>query len=191
MAEYSLCRKSNFWLPWTSQFLNYFTLSLKFAFQKDSRDKVQEWPERIFSSQRYRQVFPRMALFLLCLVFTSFKRWTEVWRVVKGFLEPPFWFWKGYVCKPRTLLFSFPKRIVWLPQQGLTHLFIHVGKLRLSSCSLREKASLEGPEATTSLPQKRGKCNRKDREDWGICPVIRWPSPQKRVERIDPHPFGQ
>ena len=28
-------------------------------------------PERTFASQRYRQVFPRMTLFPLCLIFTS------------------------------------------------------------------------------------------------------------------------
>ena len=53
-----------------------------------------------------------------------------------------------------------------------------------------EKASPEGLGETLRLPQERGKNNRKDREDWGIHPVIHWPGPQKGVKRRDPHPFG-
>ena len=46
-----------------------------------------------------------------------------------------------------------PKRTGWPPQQGLTHLSTHVEKRHSSSSSLREKASVGGPEATLRLLQ--------------------------------------
>ena len=78
-------------------------------FKNTAEIRIQGRPERISASQRYRQVLPRMTLFLLCLVFTSFITWTgKVLGVVKGLLEPPFWSCKDYICKPRIVLFSPP-----------------------------------------------------------------------------------
>ena len=112
---------------------------------------------------------------------------------MKRFLEPPFWSCKDYIYKPRTVLFSppFPKELCGLPNKDW-----HIYPSMLESFTSpplwkrREKASLEGPGATPRLPQERGICDRKDREDWEIHPVIHWAGPQKGVKRRDPHLFG-
>ena len=79
---------------------------------------------------------------------------------------------KGYICKPRTVLFfpPFPKELVTSPTRIDTS--IHpCWKSHPSSCSLKEKASQECPEAIPRLPQihldqgEGGKGNRKSRED--------------------------
>ena len=63
----------------------------------------------------HRQVLSRMTLFPLCLIFTSFRKWTgKILSVMKGFLEPPFWFREDYIYKPKTVCLSLLSHRNWV-----------------------------------------------------------------------------
>ena len=116
--------------------------------------RFQGRPERIYASQRYRQVLPRMILFPLCLVFTSFIRWAgKVLGVMKGLLEPPV---KTTFVDQWQFCFSLLSRKNWVASPIRTDASIHPHWKSSSSSSLREKVSLEGSGATSRLPQERG-----------------------------------
>ena len=56
----------------------------------------------------------------VALIFASFIKWTgKVLGMVKGFLKPPFWSCKDYLCKARTALIflPFPKELGGLPNK--------------------------------------------------------------------------
>ena len=87
---------------------------------------IKKRTERIFASQRERQVLPRMTLFPLCLILASFIWWTgKILGVVKGLLEPPFWSCENYTCKPRTVSLFPPLGKNWVASPTRTDTSTH------------------------------------------------------------------